>query len=95
MRKTRSPFNQLGRLFLPCLLVLACNVAPAASMKASSGAGKEGEIKVYSKPGEEELRERLTDLQWKVTQEDATERPFSNDYWDNKRPGIYVDVASG
>ena len=95
MSKTRSPSNQPLRLFLPCLLVLACNVAPAASMKASEGAGEEGETKVYTKPSEEALKERLTELQWKVTQKDGTERPFSNEYWDNKKPGIYVDVVSG
>jgi peptide-methionine (R)-S-oxide reductase len=38
---------------------------------------------------------RLTPEQYQVTQESATERPFSNEYWDNKEPGIYVDVVSG
>nr|WP_274377482.1 peptide-methionine (R)-S-oxide reductase MsrB [Halanaerobium hydrogeniformans] len=42
-----------------------------------------------------ELRERLTDLQYKVTQLDATEPAFNNKYWDNKEPGIYVDIVSG
>ncbi len=42
-----------------------------------------------------ELRERLTDIQFRVTQEDATERPFNNEYWDHKEKGIYVDVVSG
>lgn len=37
----------------------------------------------------------LTPAQYSVTQEDATERPFSNEFWDNKEPGIYVDVVSG
>ncbi len=41
------------------------------------------------------LRERLTPLQYRVTQEDATEPPFENEYWDEHRPGIYVDVVSG
>ncbi len=45
--------------------------------------------------GQEELRERLTDLQYKVTQEDGTEPPFNNEYWDNKEEGIYVDIVSG
>jgi peptide methionine sulfoxide reductase msrA/msrB len=49
----------------------------------------------YGKPGEEILRQRLTRLQYKVTQEAATEPPFRNTYWDNKAPGIYVDVVSG
>nr|WP_315984176.1 peptide-methionine (R)-S-oxide reductase MsrB [Aliamphritea spongicola] len=37
----------------------------------------------------------LTELQYEVTQEDATERPFNNEFWDNKREGIYVDIVSG
>jgi len=43
----------------------------------------------------DDLRKRLTDLQYRVTQEDATEPPFQNEYWDNKEEGIYVDVVSG
>ena len=42
-----------------------------------------------------ELRQRLTPLQFKVTQEEGTEPPFRNEYWDNKEAGIYVDVVSG
>ena len=38
---------------------------------------------------------KLTPLQYKVTQKEGTEPPFQNEYWDNKRPGIYVDVVSG
>jgi peptide methionine sulfoxide reductase msrA/msrB len=41
------------------------------------------------------LKEKLTDIQYRVTQEDATEPPFKNPYWDQKAPGIYVDVVSG
>lgn len=44
---------------------------------------------------EQELRERLTPLQYKVTREEATEPAFKNEYWDNHREGIYVDVISG
>ena len=49
----------------------------------------------YSKPSDEVLREKLTPLQYKVTQKDGTEPPFNNEYWDNKNEGIYVDVVSG
>ena len=41
------------------------------------------------------LKEKLTDIQYKVTQENATEPPFKNEYWDNKEKGIYVDIVSG
>jgi peptide methionine sulfoxide reductase msrA/msrB len=49
----------------------------------------------FKKPSDEELRKMLTPLQYKVTQEEGTERPFSNEYWDNKAEGIYVDIVSG
>ena len=49
----------------------------------------------YEKPSEAELRQRLSPLQYEVTQKEGTERPFSNEYWNNKQDGIYVDVVSG
>ena len=49
----------------------------------------------YSKPPKETLKQKLTPLQYRVTQEDGTEPPFDNAYWDNKRDGIYVDIVSG
>ena len=49
----------------------------------------------YTRPSEKELRARLTGLQYRVTQEEATEPPFRNQYHDNKKPGIYVDIVSG
>jgi methionine-R-sulfoxide reductase len=42
-----------------------------------------------------ELAQKLTPLQYRVTQKEGTEPPFQNEYWDNKEPGIYVDVVSG
>lgn len=44
---------------------------------------------------DKELKENLNPLQYRVTRENATEPPFNNEYWDNRRPGIYVDIVSG
>ncbi len=63
--------------------------------------GKESEMKTecrnktLTKPSKEDLKKRLSPLQYKVTQEEGTEPAFVNEYWDNKRPGIYVDIVSG
>ncbi|MBV1879970.1 MAG: peptide-methionine (R)-S-oxide reductase MsrB [Pseudomonadales bacterium] len=49
----------------------------------------------YQKLSEPELKQKLSRLQYDVTQKEATERPYNNEFWDNKKPGIYVDVVSG
>lgn len=49
----------------------------------------------FVKPTPEELKSRLTPLQFDVTQREGTEHPFDNEYWNNKQAGIYVDVVSG
>ena len=51
--------------------------------------------KTYMKPDDADLKKRLTPLQYQVTQKNGTEPPYKNEYWDNKRPGIYVDIVSG
>lgn len=58
-------------------------------------AGSTEEDEEYTKPAESELRQKLTPVQYNVTQQCGTEPPFQNEYWDNKREGIYVDVVSG
>jgi methionine-R-sulfoxide reductase len=52
-------------------------------------------MKEYTKPSDTELKQRLSRLQYEVTQHEGTERPYSNEYWNNKHAGIYVDVVSG
>lgn len=49
----------------------------------------------YKKPSKDELKKTLTDLQFRVTQQNGTERAFSNQYWDNDEIGLYVDITTG
>lgn len=49
----------------------------------------------YERPSKEELKEKLTDIQYKVTMQNATEPPFKNEYWDNHKKGMYVDIVTG
>ena len=56
---------------------------------------KPGEEKSFKKPDDATLKKRLTSLQFEVTQKKGTERPFQNEYWDNHKEGIYVDIVSG
>ncbi len=54
-----------------------------------------GKPREYKKPDAALLKKTLSPLAFQVTQENGTERPFDNPYWDNKKQGIYVDVVSG
>jgi len=77
-------------LFLPLLAVHA--VAAGSGVPQERMAFNE---KAFVKPSREELMKRLTPLQFKVTQENGTEPAYHNEYWDNHRDGIYVDIVSG
>ena len=79
---------------------------PAHYKRYRSGSGRDqfikkvwgdqhSSVRKYMKPSDEVLRQRLTALQYQVTREEGTERPFRNEYWDNKKEGIYVDIVSG
>jgi peptide methionine sulfoxide reductase msrA/msrB len=66
--------------------------APSAAKTKGRTDVKEGR---WTKPGRDDLKKKLTPLQYRVTQEEGTEQAFRNEYWDNHEPGIYVDVVSG
>ncbi len=63
--------------------------------KDESDSKNEKKESSYFRPSEEELRQRLTPLQYQVTRQDKTEPPFDNLYWNHKVEGIYVDIVSG
>ncbi len=68
---------------------------PAEEPEDAAGSGGRVPDVGYRAPDDATLRERLTDLQYRVTQRDATEPPFKNEYWDTYEPGIYVDITTG
>ncbi len=80
-------------MLLPGLLLWGCR--RAAEQQASPPESRDGSHQGKTMSSERPLRERLTPLQYRVTQQDGTEPPFDNAYWDNERHGIYVDVVSG
>ena len=81
------------------LVTIACAASITALYTLSAASSDENvsspAVSEYTKPSESELRQRLTPLQYTVTQSEDTERPFDNEYWDEKRQGIYVDIVSG
>jgi methionine-R-sulfoxide reductase len=74
---------------------LLSHALPSESPRSMPAKGAKMNQGQFTKPSDSELKKKLTPIQYKVTQEDGTEPPFRNEYWDNHRPGIYVDVVSG
>ncbi len=72
-----------------------CHVDPALFKEAQELKSIHAKDDDNRKENREELRKRLTPLQWEVTQNGATERPFINEYDHEFRPGIYVDITDG
>jgi peptide-methionine (R)-S-oxide reductase len=81
------------RLSFVGVLIMGLALAPAPAVAQSHTKG--WNPMEFKKPSDAELRRSLSAEQYQVTQHEGTERPFHNEYWDNHRPGIYVDVVSG
>jgi len=76
-------------------LAAALLVLAALAARAQETHEKGWDAVTFKKPDDATLQKSLTPMQYRVTQHEGTETPFSNEYWDNHRPGIYVDVVSG
>jgi peptide methionine sulfoxide reductase msrA/msrB len=88
-KKTR--FSVLAALLVTALFATTACVKTNGDDLIEKETGYED----YQKPSDEELREFLNPLQYEVTQQNGTELPFNNEYWDNEAEGIYVDIVSG
>jgi peptide methionine sulfoxide reductase msrA/msrB len=95
-----------SKLWLLCACLLGCVFAIACSRSskpvainngasASSGGASSSRFASWKKPSDAELKKRLSPMQYEVTQHEATERAFENEYYDNHEKGLYVDVVSG
>jgi len=95
--KINKPVFALMLLFATAALILKLGIAaePAQTTTEQPPAPLTPWTGKYSPPGDDQLKARLTPLQYEVTQQEGTERPFNNAYWDNKEEGIYVDIVSG
>jgi peptide methionine sulfoxide reductase msrA/msrB len=103
--KTRAPallrWLWLALSFSVGLFALACERNSGSQTGAASAQNQTPRVaprldtKMYKKPPAAELKQKLTPLQYEVTQNDATEPAFNNQYWNNHEEGLYVDVASG
>lgn len=89
---------QIKTIILNVFLIHSCEEITYKDQRGNKNMPDKNKInsagKNYKKPDEETLK-KLTPLQYEVTQKNATELPFQNEYWDNKREGLYVDIVSG
>jgi methionine-R-sulfoxide reductase len=89
------------RKILPLAIALVAVIATFTYLQRPVAAApppaksKGGSMDKYHKPADAELKKTLTPVQYEVTQHEGTEPPFRNEYWDNHKEGIYVDVVSG
>ncbi|HEX8490934.1 MAG TPA: peptide-methionine (R)-S-oxide reductase, partial [Chthoniobacterales bacterium] len=98
MKGPNRPEQHTGRtaLFLGLLAIATAVTAFAFFARAQEEkAAEKAQPNASRSSADSDLRARLTPLQYHVTRENGTEPPFKNEYWNNHRAGIYVDVISG
>lgn len=96
MKSDGAIFRAAPALGLALILGGCSSDAPRAVGSSPSAASfTPPDMTHYQKPSPAELAKRLTPMQFKVTQQSGTEPPFRNEYWDNHRHGLYVDIVSG
>ena len=82
-------------LLIITLLLGSAHLYSVEQAKNTNLTNTVSDAKRYYKPSDAKIRQQLSELQYKVTQKEGTERPFDNEFWDHKAEGIYVDIVSG
>ena len=95
IRLALHPVRALLLFSISTAALCAPNTAQAQASSARMNNGDHKVTDTFKKPSDSELKQKLTPIQYKVTQHEGTESPFHNEYWDNHEAGIYVDVVSG
>jgi methionine-R-sulfoxide reductase len=100
MRHVMHRRSGVAQIVAVLLSTVACRPAagtdePGRRPSRESSRHEGTEMSTFRKPSDEELRQRLTAEQYRVTQQEGTEAPYRNAFWDDHRAGIYVDVVSG
>src|SRR3954466_7823979 len=98
-RRSRDMRSNRAIFWVVSMLALAGFVAAYRGTGAAKPAGPDKEkvmsTKKYTKPAASEIKSKLTPEQFEVTQACGTEPPFHNAFWDNHKPGLYVDIVTG
>lgn len=92
---SKSTCRWLAAMCLPIMAGACSPQTPPAAQAQTVAVHTNSTMTPFQKPSETELKQKLTRMQFEVTQNAATEPPFRNEFWDNHKPGIYVDIVSG